>query len=333
MEIAIITPYRSFAGGVEVVTKQIELALRMDGHNITWFTIEGYHKNFKEKVLAYFVSDAIITSKLFNQAGKKFDVVLCNGEYSYGISHSCCINVFHGSYFGFYKYLKKSINLKAKIRLKILSIIQRKSSRTKHIIAVSKFLQDILEEQNILVDEIINNSVDTNKFLPQEIPKNGKFLFVGSYNYYGKGFDILHELAKRGVKIDCVTNQQPPEPLGWIKTVSSEELSGIYNRYKGLIFPSRFESSGMVALEALSSGLPIFMSNVGIGTELKEQIPEFVIDGWGENVIDEYMQKIKFVDRNYLKFSHMARDYVVENHSLEDFNRKWLNKIYQISRC
>ncbi len=72
----------------------------------------------------------------------------------------------------------------------------------------------------IHVNAAINSSVDTEKFRPlPTIARNDRCLFIGSSDYYGKGFDILEKLVDMGVKIDCVTSIRSRDTrLGWLES-------------------------------------------------------------------------------------------------------------------
>ena len=86
----------------------------------------------------------------------------------------------------------------------------------------------------------------------------------------------------------------------------------------------------MAPLEAMACGLPVVMSNVGVGSELKRQIPEFVVDGWNDAAIKEYLARVEIIERDYGEYSRRAREYVVEHNSIEQFERKWVDLIMGI---
>lgn len=327
MKIAIITPYQHFKGGVESVTTLLASIFEEDGHIVTWLTLDTYQPNWYEKLIVKFSSDAIFIKKLYKKEIRNYDLILCNGEYGLGIHHPKCINVFHGSYKGFSYHLKSQINLKSQIHFKLLAYLQKKSSKGKYVVTVSKFVNDILESQGIKVDKIIGNSVDIEKFRPGKSIKLNKYLFVGVSNYFGKGIDVLQKIAQKGVLIDCVTNLEPPKPLGWLKEIDHQSMPELYRKYKGLIFPSRFEASSMVVLEAMSSGLPVFISAVGNGLDIEKIQPNFVVKGWDDESVLEYILKINEIEHNWEKYSQQSRAYVENNHSFQVFKSQWLQLI------
>lgn len=257
-------------------------------------------------------------------------MVIANGEYGWGINHPKMINLFHGCDKGYRDHLKQLWSKKTYLSLTRGVYIQKSSARNKYVVCVSEFIKNILEEDKVKVDQVIANSIDTELFKPNDQIKKDKYIFVGSYNYYAKGFDILENLSKKGFQIDCVTNQKPSPGLGWLESVSNSQMPQIYKQYKMLIFPSRFEGMPMVPLEAMACGLPIIMSNVGLGPELKRIIPEFVVDNYDES---EYVEKIQHIESNYEEYAQKAREYVEQYHSFENYKKQWLELVERVKNA
>lgn len=330
MRIAIVTPYRHYSGGVESVNEIIKFILEESGHQVVFIISDDMNLSFFEKIIVKFLGKPYLTSKKFNQSTEKFDVVIANGEFGYGINHPHTINIFHGTYKGFRDALSISITKKEFLGFSIKAYIQKLSTKDKYVITVSEYVKNILEDDGVKVDEVIANSIDTEDFQPNKEIQKDRNIFVGSYNHYAKGFDILEKLADKNIKIDCVTNQKPSSKLGWIENTDNSQMPKIYNKYKVLIFPSRFEGLPMVPLEAMACGLPIVMSNVGLGPQLKKIIPEFVVDSYDEN---EYIKKLQHIENNYKEYSQKARNYVEEYHSFENYKKQWIELIERVANA
>jgi len=332
MKIAIITPYnQEIYGGVEIANKKINYVFNKYNHNVDFITLKtSENLNIKKnRIKNKIFGDVYLTSEAFKKTKKNYDLVICNGEYGFGIDHENCINIFHGSYEGFRKYLKGNISYINYIKMKKKAYIQKLSSKGKYIVTVSKFMENILNEQGINVDKIINLGIDTSHFKPLDLKTIKKYIFVGSYENKGfsKGFDILRKISACGYEIDCVTSEDPGNELGYLGNINNKLLPEIYNEYKMLIFPSRFEALGLVPLEAMSCGLPIVTSNVGIGYELKEYIPEFVVEDWNYK---NYIHQIEVINNNYNLYSRKAREFVLNNYSFENFENKLMEMVNEI---
>lgn len=331
MKILLITPFENFSGGVESVNKILISIFEEEGHTVDILTSDNYEKTMLNNIMVLLLGLPYITSSRFKNISKQYDIVLANGEFGWGIKHSKCINLFHGTFLGYRDYLNNLWNWKKKLSLTRYAWIQTKAVKNHYVVSVSKFVANILNKQNITVNEIIPNCINTDQFKSDTLGfQKNSYLFVGAYNYYAKGFDVLEKLADLGVKIDCVTNEEPSSKLGWLKNVDNSSMVQIYNQYKILIFPSRFEGMPMVPLEAMSCGLPIVMSNVGLGPELKEHIPEFVIDSYD---VKDYQKRIHHIEKNYEKYSKKAREYVEKYHSYENYKKQWLELIEKVKNA
>jgi hypothetical protein len=329
--VGIITNTTQFIGGVEQVNRMIIAMLNKNGINSKIVSAEMLNQHgFLSKIRQRLHSKHKLVSKFFNDHfSNDVDVAICNGEYSYGIQHNHAMVVFHGCYYGYANALKDYISTRGYKAMLRLAQDQKIGASGKYVVAVSKELARILGEQGIKVDRIINNAVDATLFRPTSPgEKLGKCLFVGSHDHYGKGFDILGQIADLGIAVDCITKDRPSHSkLGWLSAIPHEELPGYYSNYKFLLFPSRFEGSGMVALEAMACGTPVIMANVGLGPELKQKIPPFVVDGPWENMGRAMVDRMAVIETAYPVYSKKARDYVIRNHNYRDWEKSWLEVI------
>jgi glycosyltransferase involved in cell wall biosynthesis len=328
LKIAIVTPHRHYYGGVEVFNAMLEGIL--SDHEITYVTLdETFPQTFLEKLSCKFLTKAALTKKRFMQEHEEFDVVICNGEYGFGVHHPRSINIFHGCASGYRAAIYPFISWKDRFLLSCQAYIQKLSAKKKYVVTVSSFLKDIMVGQGVNVDKVIANCVDSSVFYPdKEIPRNDRCLFVGSPNYHAKGFDILEDLARKGFSVDCVTSKNLSPSLNVLPCRDAVEIAKLYRQYRILLFPSRFEGAGLISLEAMACGLPVITTTTGLGIEIKKSIPEFVVD---VNTAEEYHRKIQVIEKDYDRFSSRALEYVRENHSFENFSQRWRDTILSLA--
>jgi glycosyltransferase involved in cell wall biosynthesis len=267
-----------------------------------------------------------VLARRFNrEAAASTAVVICNGEFAHGVRHPRAIVLFHGSYFGYARAMAPVLPRRAVRGLMRLSDQQVRGARGKRVVAVSRWLADVLRDQGIRVDAVIENAVDTQLFRPGDAePRVDRCLFVGSPDHFGKGYDTLEELAAQGVRIDCVSSSRPRSNLlGWLGPATQEQLPALYSRYRALLFPSRFEGAGLVALEAMACGTPVIMTSVGIGPDLAREFPEFVSNASREDLAADMQARLQVVARERERLSAQARAYVLRHHSRERWERQW----------
>lgn len=328
--ISIVTPNAHYYGGVEYVNRMLIDLFLKEGFSARIVSQELLRKGPLFKVKKRLFGLNRLLSRYFScHYAANTDVVICNGEFSLGVHHQAAINSFHGCYFGYAQAIRPYVQEREYRGLMRLANQQKNGAAGKYVIADSRTLAEILERQGIRVDKVIDNAIDTNLFRPiKSITRNDRCLFVGSLDYYGKGFDILEKLADRGIGIDCVTSSRPSDSrLGWLGNIPNEELPNYYARYKMFLLPSRFEGCGLVALEAMACGTPVMMTAVGAGPDIAREIPEFVVEGQWDDVPQKMMDRFNAIENRYEDLSIRAREYVVRHHNYDDWKRKWLDTI------
>lgn len=324
-----LTRFANYPGGVETVTHLLKSAFQSKGHSVAILSWDLFSDSLYVRSKRFLFGEEKAFSKLVRPLLEEYDLLICNGEFGYGINHQNAIVIFHGSEKGYLNHLSHFMRPWHRWHYLKKAALQKKAAKGKKVVAVSEFIQNILREEGIFVDHVVENCIDTSLFKPQTKEKaKQEALFVGSSDFYGKGFDILQAIAEKGVSIDCVTKSCPPAPLHWLKQESYQKMPEIYSKYRYFIFPSRFEGLACAPLEAMACGLPAVISRVGLGEKLEKFIPEFVASSLDPG---EYIEKMKIISLDYENFSQKARAYVEEHHNILLFQQKWLSIVEEPS--
>ncbi|MCH7568392.1 MAG: glycosyltransferase family 4 protein [Nanoarchaeota archaeon] len=328
MKIALVTSKIESTGGVQIFTRDLSRILRERGHIVSVIGEESLPPERRED-LATTDLETVVGEFFTNlNKEKEFDVVVCNGEMGYAVDHPNAINVFHGSYYGYVKLLRKYMSQEDIDQKGITSKKQKISAEGKHVITVSNFTKEELEEFGINVDGVINNSVDPSLFYPREIDLSDHSLSLGRFQYYRKGFDVLEKLADRGVKIrifsdagDAIDNPNiESRPF-----LDNRLLGKEYSQAQVSIITPRYDAGQLTLLEAMACRCPVLTTPVGYGADIRNVIPEFVV-GSVDN-IDEFLERHLEIVGNRKKYSKQALDYFRTYHDPKTFKREWIELI------
>ncbi|MBJ2064033.1 glycosyltransferase family 4 protein [Serratia odorifera] len=161
-------------------------------------------------------------------------------------------------------------------------------------------------------------------------------LFVGRFDYQ-KGFDLVLKIADRlndNFRITVVGGnvhateapQQHPriDYKGWL---SSTEIASYFSHADVLLMPSRWESFGLVAVEAESYGLPVVASRCS-------SLPEVVDEGktgylFTTNQSDEAVNILNSYNKEHWATMHQA---CIDFYSANFTSEKMIHNTYSLYR-
>ena len=133
-------------------------------------------------------------------------------------------------------------------------------------------------------------------FIPvpiQERPKkrSGMLLFVGRADDPVKGMEHLYKIPQGQYEIHCVgkghiERKDFHQHIG----ITDEELANLYAEASLLVIPSKYEAFSYVALEAMSYGTPVLMSDRVRIADYLQGIKGYQIFHYGDYA--EFLQKI-----------------------------------------
>lgn len=162
--------------------------------------------------------------------------------------------------------------------------IERKTiQRADKVVAVSQFAANITQQHVIEIPiSIIYNGVDTKKFVPKEnnniANQSFQLLYVGSW-MRRKGGDLLAPIMKElgenyvlyftgGQSVELEQKNMPSNMVD-IGRLNQVEVINAMQQADALLFPTRSEGFGLVAIEAQACGLPVITTN---GSALPEVV-------------------------------------------------------------
>ena len=200
--------------------------------------------------------------------------------------------------------------------------------RAKRIIVPTNATRRLLLEQKIDNKKIklIYHGIDTNQFIPPEKPINGVPLEVGFAGRLEerKGIDFFFKVINKigpnaGIRFHLKGAIHPSMTVDvnkWIDSNSKfvsyypagkpDAMPAYFQSLHVLLQPSRFESFGLVYIEAMASGLIVFAGLSGGGYEIiRDGETGFLVDPDGS--IDAVVEKLKVIAANPLAFSQMSK--------------------------
>ena len=201
-------------------------------------------------------------------------------------------------------------------------IIKYTLKNSKKLLAVSNSLKNILSKYNCDI-EVLPNMVDCDKFRSKENLLNYKdnkdeFTFLSvSYLNKNKGTDILiRAFAKyfNNLNVKLVIGGDGPERENLIQLATSLnilnkiEFTGALSRERvyeeidncdAFVLASRFETFGVVLIEALSNGKPVISTKNGGANEIVSEENGLLID---IDNVDQLGKAMKHIMENYQKY-------------------------------
>jgi len=321
MKIAIVTSKISAEGGVEVFNRDIYNIFEERGHIVDIYGRESLDSVPSEDNVE------IEIGEYFNgvNKSKRYDVVLCNGEFGYAVDHPKAINISHGSYFDYAMAVKDLVNDELTEQRFRKAQMQKESAKGKYVVTVSNHSMSQLEKFGIKIDKMIPLSVNTNIFYPMDIQTRDFALAVSRKRYYEKGFDFLIKLAREGIEIKLFSERNLDFPhIQNMGFEDNQNLGGEYNEAKVFLNPTRFEGGGLTTLEAMACRCPIVTTPTGYGWDIKDHIPDFIAESF---TFTEFFEKYLLVSGEREKYSKQALEYFREFHNPDDFKKRWISLV------
>lgn len=225
----------------------------------------------------------------------------------------------------------------------IKSIERKTMQHANKVVAVSQFAASITQQHVIdLPINVIYNGVNIKKFKPNKCNKINKpfqLLYIGGWKQL-KGVDLLapimtvlgnsYVLHYTG---DQISRKDMPDNTIDIGHLTQNEVIIAMQQANALLFPTRSEGFGLVAIEAQACGLPVITTNGSALPEVvwhgetgflceKNNVQSFV------NAIIELKETIGLQE----KLSEQAQSYIENNFKIEQMVQQYIYVYEEVLR-
>jgi glycosyltransferase involved in cell wall biosynthesis len=262
----------------------------------------------------------LFVEKFFNELDKKFDVVHIHSPLSPPIKlDTSIINTIHTSLIEDIKhYQVQNMGIKLTTYISGYPLTQKLIDISKITTTVSSAVaKELINYYCIDNPIVIGNGVDEKKFFPIKNKKSEDYiLYVGRLDYrkgiidlvkasiFLNNFDIKIYIVGKGPLKQLIENYISHHNLKNIVLLghlSHEKLIELYQNASIFVFPSHYEGLPTVLLEAMSSGLPVVVTDIPAHRD--------VIKNWKNGI---------FVKRNSPEDIAEKITYLLENKKLRE---------------
>lgn len=253
-----------------------------------------------------------------------YDVVIADSSVITDIGSLRNVNKIYSlvniDYYEYYHSLKNRIGFFQRINLIWKYFLQSRGLRTSNVIAVSKFSGYTITKNSRVPNLILENRIPI-LLPPHDNHSKFEIVYAGSGDWWGKGLDIVSKLASTGLSIHSYSTRAIPHCINNAPLPREQLLKQLAN-YKILILPSRYESFGLIAIESMMLGIPVVMRKTGLGFQLKNSIPECIVNT--DDVV-EWKNTIEYILNNYNEFSTKVKVFATDFMKESNFHTDWNN--------
>jgi len=299
------------------------------------------------------ISDIIYAPFLYFSVSKRnakiildnFDFTILYAMFRFSKKRPIIVKVHHGTpnYLDSYEGLKGFFSRIYKLFLKLILILSSKTVDM-HIAVSHKVKQELIKDYHVPSERIvvIPNGIDIEKFRPRNklfarkklnLPLNKKIVLFVGHDLERKGFYLalkIVELLKYfipDIMFIVVTSPKNTKKIGkwkWIKVVNElplDQLSLLYNSSDVLLFPSKYESFCLVAIEAIASGCPAVIStNIGALDDVNDGEGYLIANNFSEylryckEILTSEEYKKKLIEKGRLFITTRYSNVVTHHH-------------------
>lgn len=226
-------------------------------------------------------------------------------------------------------------------------LLQKGYNNANYLISVGEKLKEKMKGYTNNKIEVIPNIVNTEKFLPSNKEKEGVFRFLSvSFLNPNKNVDltirafsmafknkdnvelyIVGDGSER-FKLETLVNDLGIESkVKFLGKVKREDLPSFLKTGDAFVLPSKYETFGVVYIEALACGLPIITTKCGGPEDFYREDLGYIIDVGDEEALCDAMIKMT---KNKDKFDAASMSKYVKNRFSKEVIVKKIEEIYEV---
>lgn len=226
-------------------------------------------------------------------------------------------------------------------------LLEKAYNNADYLISVGKKLKEKMKVYTKNKIEVIPNIVNTEKFTPRNKAKNGKFRFLSvsflnpnknvdlTIRAFSKAFknkdNIELYIAGDGserLKLEALAKDLGVESkVKFLGKVNREDLPGFLHEGNAFVLPSKYETFGVVYIEALACGLPIIATKCGGPEDFYKEDFGYMIDTGDEEALCQAM--IKMIE-NKDKYDSISMSKCVKNRFSKEVIVKKIEEVYEV---
>lgn len=210
------------------------------------------------------------------------------------------------------------------------------------VIAVSNSLKREILDTGIKNTDVVPNVIDTGRFSQASLSSSTFTIgFLGNLKNNNKGLDLLIE-ACAGLKFDfrlkiggegkligmyreSVNNMDIDDKAVFTGNVNPTEIDAFYSGINLFVLPSRYETFGVVLVEAMSCGIPVIAAKCGGPEDIVTPLTGLLVNN---EDADQIREAIEYIYYNRVKYDPLTiREYARTAFGPETFRNK-MNIIY-----
>lgn len=346
----ITTEPSSASGGTSRHLGYLEEALRLEGHEVEGYTMAMARLDrpwsLLDRLGFRLIANSAILAAQVSKARPCYDLIFANGFLGAFLpSDLKVVNVLHSCDAGQAHYLRRGLGFRDFLRRRFIwGGMEGWSAWRHYTVAVPRSVaRQFRKYYGKTPDTAIPNCVDTGRFAPGDKrrtclalgldPELSFVLFVGAWQY-GKGVHIINSLAgslPSNIKILAAGKRLPDGPamdprIQHFPHVAAEQMPELYRCADLFVLPSLAEGLEYVSLEAMACGVPVLISDAGVGSHLLShpELGEFVVSR-GADYLSYYQRVTRILDNRelQLRLGEQGRQLALSEFGVQEFQRAY----------